>query len=118
MACEACPGLQQVLAELREIRALLQPKKCSAADHEALLRLLPAIAGFQGSKPFRVWEIMIDPAIAKIGKSPAAVGGLLSRAAKDGIVICDLQVEKLPRVHNATMWRLTRALVYQPKVKA
>jgi hypothetical protein len=103
--------LAQILDELRAIRDELRLKKCNPRDVELLGRLLPAIGGYLGSEPFRVWEALIDPAIEALAGSAARLGGLLQRAAADDLVIDGLQVERLGRIHNATQWRVTRRLV-------
>jgi hypothetical protein len=107
-----CRVLERLQQDVSRILAILQPKKCSQADLEQLGRLIPAIGGYLGDRPFSVWELLIDPALAAIAPSPSGTGTLLSRAQSDRVEIDGLQVEKLGRIHNATKWRLTRRLVY------
>jgi hypothetical protein len=110
--------IDEIKDALRRILAILRPQKCSAKDLELLAKILPAIGGYLGDKPFSVWELMIDPALAAIMPTPAGLGSLLARAVYDQVVVDGLQVEKLGRIHNATKWRLTCGLVYAARERA
>jgi hypothetical protein len=96
---------------LHQILELLHPKKCTASDRDALGVLLPAIAGRFGSAPTRTKELLADPGIrGVVNGSAGAIGGLLSRACDDGLVISGLQVRRAAREGNAVLWIIDRAL--------
>jgi hypothetical protein len=103
--CDLCTALQEIREELRELRLLLRPKKCSTADMEVLSRVLPAVAGRWGSSPITAREILTDPAIqALFPGSPGSLGSMLSRAEADRAVAYGYCVQKASLEHGAVVW--------------
>jgi hypothetical protein len=109
--CQNCPFFSEIMLKLAKIEALLQPKKCTAADIEILERLLPAIAGAFGSEAITTKELLMDPGIAGLNLgSHGVIGSLLGRFAEDRGIICGFQIERIGRDHNKSVWKLTKAL--------
>jgi len=102
--------LQEIRDELRQIRAAIRPKRCTARDIEILERLLPAITGLLGSQTFRTRDILADPAIAAIAGSSGPTGALLARAVADNAIIEGLQVHRCKKDHNAIQWWIDQCL--------
>jgi hypothetical protein len=105
-SCATCPALREIREELRQIRQLLQPRKCSPADRAQLETLLPALAALFGSAAFSTGEALADPAIRTISGSCQATGSLLGRAADDEAVISGLQIIRAGREHNRQLWQV------------
>ncbi len=103
--------LRGILDRLTAIEDLLQPVRCTAADVEALNRLLPAVGGLFGSSPSRTRELLVDPAIrALYSGSLQSLGMLFSRAADDGAEAGGLRLERVCKEHGAMLWRVVRCL--------
>lgn len=112
MTCSGCrtsAQLEEILLQLRELRAIIEPRRCSPADLDALKRLLPAIAGRWGSGPVTVAEILTNAAIRALWTgSRGSLGSLLSRAAADGANADGYAVSRLSREHGAALWGVYR----------
>jgi hypothetical protein len=105
MDCHTCPALDEIRRELRALRGLLQPRRCTPADEAILCRILPAIAGTFGSSPVTVREVLADPAIkALYPGSKGSLGNLLSRAAADGAEAYGYCVRRVSTEHGAALW--------------
>ncbi|HXG54018.1 MAG TPA: hypothetical protein VNJ03_01445 [Vicinamibacterales bacterium] len=104
--------LEDVLAELRALRALLEGsrKPLRRADGDRLARILPAVAGALGSHPFAVRDLFDDdsPALALVltGMTTKSIAQLFSRGADQ--VIDGYVVQRAHRELNAQLWRVVR----------
>ena len=102
--------LGELLAEVREIRRLLEdrprPAPLSRADQLRLARILPAIAGAFGSDLFTSRDLPAEAGVRVVlrGLSIKQVGKLFSRGA--GIPINGLVIERVGIEINVTLWRV------------
>jgi hypothetical protein len=79
--------LERILREVRDLRRVVEGRRCSDADLERLEALLPAVAGRFGSSPVTTRELRADAAIRATGPpSSRAFGALMAKAAHDGAV--------------------------------
>ena len=101
--------MQEILSELRQIRALIQPRRCSSQDLAKLAQLLPAIGGRWGSTPVTTREILSDPAIRVLFPgSKGSLGSLLSRAAADTANVHGYCIGREAKEHGAALWVVSR----------
>jgi hypothetical protein len=109
-SCADCQTmLCNILCEIRELRAILKPRKCSDADVKILQKLLPAIGGVFGSNPVTVREILSDRAIRTLFPGgPGSLGNLLARAAADAANIDGYLVQRVGIEHAAVLWGVCR----------
>jgi hypothetical protein len=103
--------LRRIESRLSAIEAVLQPRRCSPADLEVLGRLVPALGRKFGSEVITTRQILQDPGLAALNSgSVRTTGALLSRAVGDQVVIGGLQVLRVGREHNKTLWQVVRTL--------
>jgi hypothetical protein len=108
------PTIDDVLAELRAIRQLLESRKRPApltrADRARLARLLPVLGAAFGSEPFASRDVLDDPGARVVlrGCSNKAIGKLLARGA--GVSIDGFLIERAGVHVGLALWRVVHSL--------
>ena len=104
--------LRAIQHAIERLESRERPATLSRADHEALTRLLPAVAGALGSELFLVREVLASAdaglRLVTAGTSGRALGRLLMRA-KD-IPIGGFVVTHEGEELGSHLWRVTRTI--------